>query len=160
MALELIPAYDRQDEVRELFTEYTHMLVELDPKFQKSLDEQNYDEELEHLEEKYGLPGGRLYLAWQDGQLAGCVGMKRLDERTGELKRLYVRPAFRGQHLGRKLVERIIEDARSLGYRRLMLDTMPELVSARRMYENMGFVVTERYNNSPLDTTIFMEYRL
>ena len=71
-----------------------------------------------------------------------------------------MRPAFRGQHLGRKLVERIIEDARSLGYRRLMLDTMPELVSARRMYENMGFVVTERYNNSPLDTTIFMEYRL
>ena len=160
MALELIPAYDRQDEVRELFTEYTNMLVELDPEFQKSLDEQNYDEELEQLEDKYGLPGGRLYLAWQDGQLAGCVGMKRLDERTGELKRLYVRPAFRGRHLGRKLVERIIEDARSLGYCRLMLDTMPELVSARRMYENMGFVVTERYNNSPLDTTIFMEYRL
>ena len=160
MALELIPAYDRQDEVRELFTEYTHMLVELDPKFQESLDEQNYDEELEHLEEKYGLPGGRLYLAYWDGELAGCVGMKKLDGVTGELKRLYVRPAFRGQRLGRKLVERIIEDARSLGYTRLMLDTMPELVSARHMYENMGFHVPERYNNSPLDTTIFMEYRL
>lgn len=160
MALELIPAYDRQDEVRELFTEYTNMLVELDPKFQESLDEQNYDEELEHLEEKYGLPGGRLYLAYWDGELAGCVGMKKLDGVTGELKRLYVRPAFRGQRLGRKLVERIIEDARSLGYIRLMLDTMPELVSARHMYENMGFHVTERYNNSPLDTTIFMEYRL
>lgn len=160
MALELIPAYDRQDEVRELFTEYTHMLVELDPKFQESLDEQNYDEELEHLEEKYGLPGGRLYLAYWDGELTGCVGMKKLDGVTGELKRLYVRPAFRGQRLGRKLVERIIEDARSLGYTRLKLDTMPELVSARHMYENMGFHVTERYNNSPLDTTIFMEYRL
>lgn len=160
MALELIPAYDRQDEVRELFTEYTHMLVELDPKFQESLDEQNYDEELEHLEEKYGLPGGRLYLAYWDGELAGCVGMKKLAGVAGELKRLYVRPAFRGQRLGRKLAERIIEDARSLGYTRLMLDTMPELVSARHMYENMGFHVTERYNNSPLDTTIFMEYRL
>ncbi len=160
MALELIPAYDRQDEVRELFTEYTNMLVELDPKFQESLDEQNYDEELEHLEEKYGLPGGRLYLAYWDGELAGCVGMKKLDGVTGELKRLYVRPAFRGQRLGRKLAERIIEDARSLGYTRLKLDTMPELVSARHMYENMGFHVTERYNNSPLDTTIFMEYRL
>lgn len=160
MALELIPAYDRQDEVRELFTEYTRMLVELDPKFQKSLDEQNYDEELEHLEDKYGLPGGRLYLAWWDGELAGCVGMKQLDNKTGELKRLYVRPAFRGQHLGRKLVERIIEDARSLGYTCLKLDTMPELVSARHMYESMGFKLTERYNNSPLDTTIFMEYRL
>ena len=160
MALELIPAYDRQDEVRELFTEYTHMLVELDPKFQESLDEQNYDEELEHLEEKYGLPGGRLYLAYWDGELAGCVGMKKLDGVTGELKRLYVRPAFRGQRLGRKLVERIIEDARSLGYTRLKLYTMPELVSARHMYENMGFHVTERYNNSPLDNTIFMEYRL
>jgi len=160
LALELIPAYDRQDEVRELFTEYTNMLVELDPKFQESLDEQNYDEELEHLEEKYGLPGGRLYLAYWDGELAGCVGMKKLDGVTGELKRLYVRPAFRGQRLGRKLAERIIEDARSLGYTRLKLDTMPELVSARHMYENMGFHVTERYNNSPLDTTIFMEYRL
>ena len=86
--------------------------------------------------------------------------MKQLDNKTGELKRLYVRPAFRGQHLGRKLVERIIEDARSLGYSRLMLDTMPELVSARHMYGSMGFKLTERYNNSPLDTTIFMEYRL
>ena len=160
MALELIPAYDRQDEVRELFTEYTHMLVELDPKFQESLDEQNYDEELEHLEEKYSLPGGRLYLAYWDGELAGCVGMKKLDGVTGELKRLYVRPAFRGQRLGRKLVERIIEDARSLGYRRLMLDTMPVLESALHLYESMGFRVTERYNDSPLDTTIFMEYRL
>ena len=160
MSLELELAYGQKDKVAELFGEYTRMLVELDPKFQESLDEQNYDEELEHLEDKYGLPGGRLYLAWQDGELAGCVGMKRLDERTGELKRLYVRPNFRGQHLGRKLVERIIRDARSLGYSRLMLDTMPELVSARHMYENMGFQVTERYNNSPLDTTIFMEYRL
>ena len=160
MSLKLELAYSHKEEVGELFREYTRMLVELDPEFQKSLDEQNYDEELEHLEDKYGLPGGRLYLAWQDGQLAGCVGMKRLDEKTGELKRLYVRPAFRGLHLGRELVERIIRDARSLGYRRLMLDTMPELVSARRLYENMGFHVTERYNNSPLDTTIFMEYRL
>lgn len=160
MSLQLELAYNHREEVGELFREYTRMLVELDPEFQKSLDEQNYDEELEHLEDKYGLPGGRLYLAWQDGELAGCVGMKKLDDKTGELKRLYVRPSFRGQHLGRELVERIIEDARSLGYSRLMLDTMPELVSARRMYENMGFRVTERYNNSPLDTTIFMEYRL
>lgn len=160
MSLQLELAYNHREEVGELFREYTRMLVELDPEFQKSLDEQNYDEELEHLEDKYGLPGGRLYLAWQDGELAGCVGMKKLDDKTGELKRLYVRPSFRGQHLGRELVERIIEDARSLGYSRLMLDTMPELVSARHMYENMGFKVTERYNNSPLDTTIFMEYRL
>ena len=160
MSLQLELAYNHREEVGELFREYTRMLVELDPEFQKSLDEQNYDEELEHLEDKYGLPGGRLYLAWQDGELAGCVGMKKLDDKTGELKRLYVRPSFRGQRLGRELVERIIEDARSLGYSRLMLDTMPELVSARHMYENMGFRVTERYNNSPLDTTIFMEYRL
>ena len=160
MSLKLEPAYSHKEEVGELFREYTRMLVELDPEFQKSLDEQNYDEELEHLEDKYGLPGGRLYLAWWDGELAGCVGMKQLDNKNGELKRLYVRPAFRGQHLGRKLVERIIEDARSLGYSRLMLDTMPELVSARHMYGSMGFKLTERYNNSPLDTTIFMEYRL
>ena len=160
MSLKLELAYEHKEKVGELLREYTRMLVELDPEYQKSLDEQNYDEEQEHLEDKYGLPGGRLYLAWYDGELAGCVGMKKLDDKTGELKRLYVRPAFRGQHLGRKLVERIIEDARSLGYSRLMLDTMPELVSARQMYENMGFQVTKRYNNSPLDTTIFMEYRL
>lgn len=160
MSFELIPAYDLKNEVAELFTEYTRMLVELDPKFQKSLDQQNYDEELDHLEDKYGLPGGRLYLAYVDGRPAGCVGMRKLDGSTGELKRLYVRPAFRGQHLGRLMVERIISDARSLGYTRLMLDTMPELVSARHMYESMGFQITERYNDSPLDTTIFMEYRL
>lgn len=160
MSLIMIPAFEHKKEIGELFAEYTRMLVELDPEFQKSLDQQNYDEELDHLEDKYGLPGGRLYLAYWDGELAGCVGMKKLDAHTGELKRLYVRPALRGHHLGRLMVERIIEDARSLGYRRLMLDTMPELESALHLYESMGFRVTERYNDSPLDTTIFMEYRL
>ena len=160
MSLTLIPAFEHKKEIGELFGEYTRMLVELDPDFQKSLDQQNYDEELEHLEEKYGLPGGRLYLAYWDGEPAGCVGMKKLYGVTGELKRLYVRPAYRGHHLGRLMVERIIEDARSLGYRRLMLDTMPVLESALHLYESMGFRITERYNDSPLDTTIFMEYRL
>lgn len=160
MSLTLIPAFENKKEIGELFGEYTRMLVELDPDFQKSLDQQNYDEELDHLEEKYGLPGGRLYLALWEGEPAGCVGMKQLDAHTGELKRLYVRPAYRGHHLGRLMVERIIEDARSLGYRRLMLDTMPVLESALHLYESMGFRITERYNDSPLDTTIFMEYRL
>ena len=98
MELKIIPAYDFPKEIGILFSEYTEMLIAGDPSFQEYLAIQNYDEELEHLDIKYGLPGGRLYIAFYDGKLAGCIGLRKIDERNCEMKRLYVRPAFRGKY--------------------------------------------------------------
>lgn len=96
MRLELIPGYDRPAELLSLFTEYTRMLVSHDPSFQVYLDIQHYADEIRDLEAKYGRPEGRLYLALWEGEAAGCIALRKLDEQRCEMKRLYVRPAFRG----------------------------------------------------------------
>ena len=113
--MELKLGYDTPETVRELFTEYTHMLVENDPYFQIYLDLQNYDAEVADLTKKYGLPDGRLYVAWCDGQPSGCIALRRLDAAACELKRLYVRPAFRGRGIAGEMMQRILADARAIG---------------------------------------------
>lgn len=116
MSIEIVPAYNFQEEIRELLTEYTEMLIEGDSDIKNYLELQNYDEELEDLQTKYGLPYGRLYLAYSDKKPAGCIGLKRIDNKNCEVKRLYVRPAFRGRHIGRLLMEQIIREAKEIGY--------------------------------------------
>ena len=131
----LIYGYDRPKEVEELFTEYTNMLVRLDPLFQESLDEQNYSEELEHLKDKYGLPDGRLYLLMDREKAAASVALHKIDEQTCELKRLYVKPEYRRQGIAEMLLDRLISEARETGYSYMVLDTMPALKEAIRLYE-------------------------
>lgn len=160
MELEIISAYDFPQDVAALFSEYTDMLIEGDPTFKKYLDLQNYDAELEHLETKYGLPDGRLYLARLGGKVAGCIGLRKIDSENCEMKRLYVRPQFRGERIGQKLVQRILDDAREIGYENMLLDTLPFLQSAIRMYRELGFVEIPSYNNSPMDTSIYMKLSL
>lgn len=160
MSLELIPGYDRPAESLSLFTEYTHMLVSHDPSFQIYLDIQHYEDEIRDLEAKYGRPEGRLYLALRDGEAAGCIALRKLDEQRCEMKRLYVRPAFRGHRIGDALVDRIIQDAKAIGYRYMLLDTLPFLESAIHMYQKRGFYEIPCYNDSPVETTIFMQYDL
>lgn len=160
MSLELIPGYDHPEEILSLFTEYTHMLVSHDPSFQIYLDIQHYADEIRDLEAKYGRPEGRLYLALWEGEAAGCIALRRLDEQRCEMKRLYVRPAFRGHRIGDALVDRVIGDARAIGYRHMLLDTLPFLESAIHMYQKRGFYEIPCYNDSPVATTIFMQYDL
>ena len=124
------------------------------------LDIQNYDDEVDHLEKKYGPPGGRLYLAYVDSQAAGCIGMRKLDEENCEMKRLYVKPEFRRNGLGKILVDRIISDAKKEGYRHIFLDTLPFLESALKMYKAYGFYEIPCYNDSPMDTSIFLKLDL
>ena len=157
MEPKLVLAYDRPADIGTLFSEYTRMLVTEDPAFAAYLELQNYDEELRHLEGKYGLPDGRLYLALVDGTPAGCIALRKLDKERCELKRLYVRPAFRGRGLARLLTEQILRDARAIGYRKILLDTLPCLESAIRLYRSLGFTDAPRYNDSPLDTTLFLQ---
>ena len=154
------PAYEYKDEVRELFLEYTDMLVKGDPRFEEYLGIQNFEHELKHLEKKYGMPSGRLYVLFVNDRLAGCVGLRKMDREKCELKRLYVKPEFRGQQLGELLLERIMNDARRIGYRYMYLDTLPFLTTALKMYRRYGFEEIGRYNDSPIDDTIFMRIRL
>ena len=140
MSIEIVPAYNFQEEIRELLTEYTEMLIEGDSDIKNYLELQNYDVELEDLQTKYGLPYGRLYLAYSDKKPAGCIGLKRIDNKNCEVKRLYVRPAFRGRHIGRLLMEQIIREAKEIGYSHMLLDTLPFLQSAIHMYKKQVFM--------------------
>ena len=156
MSLELAYAYEEPEEIRSLFQEYTELLLANEPAFRQYLDLQHYDQETAHPERKYGLPEGRLYLARWDGATAGCGGLRKLDETRCELKRLYVRPAFRGHQLGEALLRRLIDDARAIGYHHMLLDTLPFMDSALRLYRRFGFHGIPRYNDSPLDSTIYL----
>ena len=156
MKITLIDGYTKRDDVRALFDEYTAMLIEGDAKFKHYLELQNYDDELIHLEHKYGRPYGRLFLAYLDGTLVGCIALKQANEDTGELKRLYVRPAFRGMGIADKLTCHLIEEARAIGYRHIRLDTLPFLKAAIALYQKHGFYEIEPYNENPMGNSIYM----
>ncbi|MBQ9664359.1 MAG: GNAT family N-acetyltransferase [Oscillospiraceae bacterium] len=159
-AYELVPAFDRREELIPLYEEYADMLLKTDPVFADSLAQQNYDEEIAHLEDKYAPPKGRIYLVCVDGKVAGCVGMKPSDGEHAELKRLYVRPAYRGRNYGEQLIRRIMDDARASGYRWLRLDTLPGLRTALKLYRRMGFYEIEAYYDCLVPKTVFMEIEL
>ncbi len=158
--LEIIPGYDHLSDIRDLFAEYTKMLVATDPSFQLYLDLQHYDTEEKNPAEKYMSPEGRLYLALYDNTAAGCIALRKLDDEKAELKRLYVRPEFRGRGIARALSERIIKEASDIGYRWIYLDTLPELAGAVKLYEKLGFEQTAYYNDSPCDSTLFYRKNL
>lgn len=135
--------------IRELITEYAQSLG-------VDLSFQDFDHELATLDEFYE----RILVARKDAQAAGCVALRRIDEATCEMKRLYVRPAFRGHNLGRQLAECIINDARQRGYKRMRLDTLPTMHTAIPLYQALGFVEIEPYRFNPIEGTRFMELEL
>ena len=160
MSLTIAPAYDAPHEIGALFAEYTEMLIQSSPGFRQYLELQNYEDELQHLEAKCGGPDGRLYLARWNGAAAGCIGLRRVDAGRCEMKRLYVRPAFRGRKIGNALAERTIADARAIGYRHMLLDTFPFLRAAISMYQGFGFYEIPSYNNSPMNDLLYMQLDL
>lgn len=160
MKIEIVPAYHHKKEIKQLFSEYTNRLLAGDSSFQEYLAIQHYDEEIEHLESKYGMPYGRLYLAYCDKKSAGCIGLRKMDEKNCEMKRLYVRPQFRKNKIGRLLVEKIIMDAKEIGYSYMLLDTLPFLDKAIRLYESFGFYTIDCYNDSPMSDAIYMRLNL
>ena len=141
----------------ELFMEYATSLG-IDLSFQ------NFAAELAELPGLYAPPRGALLLALADGQVAGCCALRPLDEsdepNASEMKRLYVRPAFRGFGLGRQLAERILEEARLMGYSCVLLDTLDEMETARALYEDLGFVEIPPYYHNPLPGAHYLKAEL
>lgn len=157
---EIVPAYEHGDEIAELFSEYTQMLKDNDPTVAAYLELQNYDDELADLRHKYGEPDGRLYIAYLGDKAVGCVGMKRQTESACELKRLYIRPEYRGRGLARYLSELILSEAKKAGYKSVLLDTLDFLKDAQALYKRLGFHEIPKYNDSPMENAIYMEYDL
>ncbi len=138
---------------RSLFLEYEKSIG-------ISLCFQNFAEEVATLPGAYALPDGRLLLATVSGDTAGCVALRKIGEGIAEMKRLYVRAAFRGTGLGRRLAEAAIGEARAIGYRAIRLDTLPSMAAAQALYVSLGFADIPPYNEHPLEGTRFMELRL
>jgi putative acetyltransferase len=125
----------------------------------------DFENELATLPGRYAPPAGRLLLAIAEGSksseaAAGCVALHRLDEETCEMKRLYVGPALRGQGAGQELVRSLIAEARGIGYRRMVLDTLPSMREAHQLYRQIGFREIPSYQAHPIPGALFFEFRI
>jgi len=141
-------------ETRRLFREYEKWLG-LDLCFQ------GFEEELKNLPAKYAKPDGRLFLALMNGKTAGCIALRRLEKGICEMKRLYVRDEFRGLSLGQILIEKLIAEARLIGYEKMRLDTLPDKMSqAVKLYKSHGFTEIQPYYENPHNETLFLELNL
>ena len=140
-------------EARRLVEEYAASL-NLDLSFQ------NFAQELEHFECEYSAPSGAFLLASEKGAFVGCVGLRKLSDTVGEIKRLYVAPAARGLGLGEALARGIVDEGKKLKYTRLVLDTLPSMLDARSVYHALGFKPVAPYRYNPVAGTAFLELQL
>jgi len=153
--IEIVQAQSEQDiaMVRALFTEYADSLG-IDFYYQE------FEQELAGLPGKYAPPAGILLIAREGGEVVGCAALRKIDDGIGEMKRLYLRPAFRGKGVGRDLALTIIAEARKIGYGRLRLDTLPKLSEARKLYHSLGFKEIEPYAYNPIEGVVYFELTL
>jgi putative acetyltransferase len=139
--------------VTDLFREYATSL-------DFPLDFQDFAHEVAALPGEYAPPGGALLVAWVESQPAGCGAFRPVGNDTCEMKRLFVRPVYRGRGVGRELAGRLIDGARSRGYRRMRLDTVPSMTTAIALYRSMGFVDIPPYRYNPIPGAVYLELTL
>ena len=140
---------DDRATVEALFREYVASLTE-------DISFQNVDDELTTLPGKYARPTGIVLIARDGAEPVGAVAYRMVEPGVCEMKRLYVRPPFRGSGLGRELANELIEDARACGYRTMLLDTLASMNSARALYRDVGFVAVAPYYDNPLPGVMYM----
>lgn len=140
---------DDLDAVVAIFREYIAS-VSVDLGFQ------DYETEFAALPGKYAEPDGRLLLAWRAERVVGCVALRKVDAATCEMKRVYVRPEARGEQLGRRLVQRILQEATAAGYARICLDVLPEFAAAQHIYAAFGFTDSAPFTFNPVPGTRFL----
>lgn len=155
MAIRIVQPQSAHDwrQARELIEQYTASL-DLDLSFQ------NLQHELEHLAIEYAAPAGAFLLAVEKDAYLGCVGLRLFAEGVGEIKRLYAVPASRGQHIGRRLAEAIVDVAKLRGYKKLLLDTLPAMQRAQSLYASLGFKPVAAYRFNPVPGTVYLELSL
>lgn len=139
------------NEVRKIFSEYETWLG-------MSLCFQGFEKELADLPGKYAPPNGRLYLAYSGSDVVGCIAMREIGPGICEMKRLYLRESARGKGVGNRLIERVIENAKEIGYKKMRLDTYPpKMAKAVNLYRSHGFNEIPRYYDNPDEDVLFME---
>jgi putative acetyltransferase len=149
MNLQLVTSEPLVSQAQEIFREY-QVSLDIDLCFQ------DFEQELAALPGKYAPPQGRLYLAFVDEMLAGCIALRPFQEGLCEMKRLYVRPQFRGQNLGLLLATEIIAEAKRIGYHQMVLDTLDTMTAAQKIYRSVGFQEIEPYCFNPIDGALYM----
>ena len=142
------------DIIRDLFREYEKELNE-------DICFQSFEEELKHPLKKYGPPAGDLLLAYWEDEIAGCIALSKMKESgTCEMKRLYVKPSFRKNKIGRLLVEDLLNSAKERSYKKMRLETFSKLQAAVHLYQQFGFENISAYYNNPLPGVMYMEKKL
>ncbi|TAK63163.1 MAG: GNAT family N-acetyltransferase [Bacteroidetes bacterium] len=121
---------------------------------------QDFPNELKTIDKQYNKPGGALVIAFHDTSAVGCVGIRKYDNDTAELKRMFVQPEYRGHHLGQQLLEFTLSVARELNYKKIRLDTLPTMKQAQQLYRSFGFYEISPYRFNPVNGTVFMEKEL
>jgi ribosomal protein S18 acetylase RimI-like enzyme len=144
---------DDVDTIRLLFREY-EKAIGIDLCFQ------DFESELAALPGRYAPPNGRLYIAYCNDKVTGCVGIRKLSDGICEMKRLYVRPQYRGRKIGRLLAQKTVDVAKSIGYETMRLDTLKTMKEAVALYESLGFERVDPYYDNPHPDAVYMELRL
>ena len=157
MEIQIVEAYQYLNELHSLFSEYAAWL-------DIPLDFQDFDQELSLLPGNYAKPEGRLYLALVGNEAAGCIALRPFDMTDGtrycEMKRLFVRDSFRGQGIGRVFAQRVIDDAKTIGYDEMLLDSFDYMVNAIALYRKLGFEEIQSYRYNPYSSVKYLRLDL
>ena len=137
-------------EGESLFRQYAASL-------QLDLSFQDFESELKTIDQQYQAPKGALLLACIEGRAVGCVGVRELEGETAELKRMFVRPEYRGLQIGHRMLGQILAVAKELGYKKIRLDTMPDMTQAQNLYRSFGFSEIRPYRFNPVAGAVYME---